>query len=150
MPSIILLGWREWLALPDLGIPALRAKLDTGARSSSLHVESLETFRRHGDDWLRFAVRSYGRRGLMHGCEMPACDRRRVTDAGGHSSVRWFIRSAVILAGESFEIELNLADRRSMRFPMLVGRSALEGRFAVDPAQSYVGGHAAPSVLPLS
>ncbi|MEI7035769.1 ATP-dependent zinc protease family protein [Fulvimonas yonginensis] len=135
--GVITLGWRERLALPQLGIGQLKAKLDTGARSSALHVDTLETFRRGDALWLRFSV-SPGRR-HPHAvlCEAPALDRRVVVDTGGHGTERWFVRSEVVLAGERFEIDISLTDRRHMLFPMLLGRSALHGRFAVDPALSY-------------
>lgn len=149
MPSVKLLGWREWLALPELGVPALRGKLDTGARSCSLHVDALEPFRRQGGDWLRFVVRGHGHRSTPQWCQVRASDRRRVTDAGGHASMRWFIRSALVLAGECFEVELNLADRGAMRYAMLIGRSALQGRFAVDPGRSYVSGPLVPTRISL-
>lgn len=137
MAEVTTLGWRERLALPQLGIPSLRAKLDTGARSSSLHVDALETFERNGDTWLRFAV-GIGRRFPRHvQCEAMATDRRVVVDTGGGRSERWFIRTQVMLAGECFEVDMNLTDRRHMLFPMLLGRTALFGRFTVDPALSY-------------
>ncbi|MFC5581601.1 ATP-dependent zinc protease [Rhodanobacter terrae] len=135
--GLITLGWRERLALPQLGIGMLKAKLDTGARSSSLHVDTLEEFQRGGDTWLRFTMH-VGRRQPTHiCCEAPALDRRAVTDTGGRRTERWFIRSEVRLAGQHFSVDINLTDRRHMLFPMLLGRSALDGRFAVDPARSY-------------
>jgi hypothetical protein len=137
MADLITLGWRERLALPQLGIHMLKAKLDTGARSSSLHVDTLETFQRDGDTWLRFSLHVGRRSPLAIRCEAPALDRRTVTDTGGRRTERWFIRTAVELAGQQFEIDVNLTDRRHMLFPMLLGRSALNGRFAVDPACSY-------------
>jgi hypothetical protein len=137
MADVITLGWRERLALPQFGIAALKAKLDTGARSSSLHVDELETFERDGETWLRFMV-GLGRRSVRQvECEAPACDRRVVVDTGGGRSERWFIRTEVMLAGERFEVDMNLTDRRHMLFPMLLGRTALVGRFAVDPSLSY-------------
>jgi hypothetical protein len=137
MADVITLGWRERLALPQLGIASLKAKLDTGARSSSLHVDELETFARDGATWLRFTV-GLGRRSVRHVlCEAPACDRRVVVDTGGGRSERWFIRTEVMLAGERFEVDMNLTDRRHMLFPMLLGRTALMARFAVDPSLSY-------------
>ncbi|RDS82524.1 ATP-dependent zinc protease family protein [Dyella psychrodurans] len=137
MANVITLGWRERLALPQFGIASLKVKLDTGARSSSLHVDELEAFARDGATWLRFTV-GLGRRSARHvHCEAPACDRRVVVDTGGGRSERWFIRTDVMLAGERFEVDMNLTDRRHMLFPMLLGRTALMGRFAVDPSLSY-------------
>ena len=133
---LVILGWRERLALPALGIAQLKAKLDTGARSSSLHVDTLETFRRDGDDWLRFSLHP-GRRAPVVHAEARALDRRMVIDIGGRRTERWFIRSEVELAGERFSVDINLTDRRHMLFPLLLGRTALAGRFIVDPSLSY-------------
>ncbi len=137
MVDLITLGWRERLALPQLGIGMLKAKLDTGARSSSLHVDTLEEFQRDGATWLRFTMHVGRRQPLYLACEAPALDRRTVTDTGGRRTERWFIRSKILLAGQHFSVDINLTDRRHMLFPLLLGRSALNGRFAVDPARSY-------------
>ncbi|HJU38834.1 MAG TPA: RimK/LysX family protein [Tahibacter sp.] len=144
MLPLPVIGWREWLALPDLGIAAIKAKVDTGARSSALHVDSLEEFARDGATWLRFAVRpSTARRGPALEVEAPALDRRVVTDSGGHASERWFIRSTVRVAGVALVADINLTSRRTMLFPLLLGRTALAGRFTVDPARSYTAGRRA-------
>ncbi len=134
---LVTLGWRERLALPQLGIDLLKAKLDTGARSSSLHVDRIEPFQREGATWLRFSLHLGRRVPLPVHCEAPALDRRIVTDTGGRRSERWFIRSDVALAGARFSVDINLTDRRHMLFPMLLGRTALRGRFLVDAARSY-------------
>jgi len=144
-PGPIVLGWRERLALPELGISLLKAKLDTGARSSSLHVDTLETFQSRGDTWLRFTLSIRRRHPFEISCEAPALDRRVVTDTGGRRTERWFIRTQVTLAGQSFSVDVNLTDRRHMLFPLLLGRSALMGRFTVDPALSY--SQSRPSVV---
>ena len=140
MHDLPLIGWREWLALPQLGLAALKVKVDTGARSSSLHVDGLHEYVRDGRTWLRFTLAT-GRRGIgLVECQAPAFDRRDVTDSGGHVTSRWFIRTVVCLAGIDWETEINLTDRRNMLFPMLLGRSALSGRFRVDPQLSYACG----------
>ena len=133
------LGWREWLALPELGIRAIRAKIDTGARSSALHVDQLETGLRDGVEWVRFH--------LGNDCfadaewaEAPVLDRRFVTDSGGHRTERIFVRTTLRLAGAEWPIEVNLSHRRNMLFPMLLGRTAMAGRFLVDPQRSFVLG----------
>jgi hypothetical protein len=137
--KLVVLGWREWLALPDIGVSAIRAKVDSGARSSALHVDALETAFRDGVEWVRF----------RHGpdcvadrpwAEAPVLDRRFVTDSGGHRTERVFIRTTLALAGESRAIEINLSHRRNMLFPMLLGRTAMAGRFLVDPQRSFVLG----------
>jgi hypothetical protein len=131
------LGWREWLALPMLDIGAIKAKLDTGARTSSLSVVSVEEFERDGRLYVRFHVRPRRRSRRTIACEAPVIDRRPVTDSGGHTGDRWFIRTSVELAAQRFEADINLTDRRAMLFPLLLGRAALAGRFRIDPALSY-------------
>jgi hypothetical protein len=133
----LILGWREWLALPAFGIGAIKAKLDSGARSSSLSVVSVETFDRDGRLYARFLVRPRRRSERVITCEAPVIDRRPVTDSGGHTSERWFVRTEIVLATERFETDINLTDRRAMLFPLLLGRAALGGRFHIDPALSY-------------
>jgi hypothetical protein len=140
MHELPLIGWREWLALPQLTLPALKVKIDTGARSSSLHVDAIEEYERDGSTWLRFMVATGRRAGKAVQCEAPAYDRREVTDSGGHVTSRWFIRTLVRLGGVDWEAEINLTNRRNMLFPMLLGRTALGGRFRVDPSLSYACG----------
>ncbi len=140
MPELTCLGWREWLALPEFGIRAIRAKVDSGARSSSLHVCDQECFRRGAAEWVRFAVET-GEPGVpAQVIEAPVLDRRRVTDSGGHSSERVFISTTMQLAGQTWRAEINLTQRRNMLFPMLLGRTAMAGRFLVDPALSFLLG----------
>jgi hypothetical protein len=131
------LGWREWVALPGLGIGAIKAKLDSGARSSSLHVEAIEAFHLDGIAHVRFHVRVRRRGNAIVVCTAPVLDRRSVTDSGGHRSERWFIGVELEIARQRFSTEMNLTDRRAMLFPLLLGRSALAGRFHIDPASSY-------------
>jgi len=134
----IVIGWREWLALPQLGVAAIKAKVDTGARTSSLHVDTLQTTERDGETWLQFQISSTGRKhSPVYECMAPAVARRMVSDSSGHATLRWFIRTTIELAGERFEAEINLTNRRNMLFPMLFGRLALGQRFVVDPAASY-------------
>jgi len=140
MDELLLIGWREWLALPALGLTALKAKIDTGARSSSLHVDEVETFRQDGALWLRFGVLTGRTDRPPVRCTVPALEQRDVTDSGGHRTRRWFIRTPIRLAGREWEAEVNLTDRGHMLFPMLLGRSALRSRFHVDPQLSYVCG----------
>ena len=137
----LVVGWREWLGLPELGVPAIRAKVDTGARSSALHVEGLALFRRGGREWVRFGLHPGGPEDPpVTGCEAEVVDRRRVTDSGGHSTERIFIRTALAIAGLVLPVEVNLSDRRNMLFPMLLGRTAMAGRVLVDPDRSFVLG----------
>lgn len=136
-----MLGWREWLALPDFGVRAIKAKLDSGARSSSLHVEAIEEFVRDEAAWVRFALDPKTRSGRhARWFEAPLADRRTVTDSGGRSALRPFIRTRVRVGDEVFEIETNLTNRHGMMFPMLLGRTAMAGRIVVDPERSFVLG----------
>lgn len=138
------LGWREWLALPDLGIQAIRAKLDTGARSSALHVDSMETFQREGGEWVRFSVGTGINDNRPVLVESTIHARRLVTDSGGHTTERIFIRTRLLLAGRSLTVEMNLTSRRNMLFPMLLGRTALARHFLIDPARSFTLGKQPP------
>ncbi|MGD9582766.1 MAG: ATP-dependent zinc protease [Lysobacterales bacterium] len=136
-----LIGWREWLALPGLGIPAIKAKIDSGARSSALHVDALVEEQRSDGDWVRFQIQPRRRSrtprsGIWFEARIHA--RRPVTDSGGHVSQRPFIRTLVRIGEQTFETEINLTNRRGMLFPMLLGRTAMAGRFVVDPAASYL------------
>lgn len=135
-----MLGWREWLALPDLGIQAIRAKLDTGARSSALHVETMETFQIEGHEWVRFTVAPGLDEGRPVLVESIIHDKRPVTDSGGHTTERTFIRTRLLLAGKSLMVEMNLTSRRNMLFPMLLGRTALRRNFLIHPGRSYMLG----------
>jgi hypothetical protein len=137
---MIVLGWREWVALPGLGIDRVRAKIDTGARSSALHVDTLWRFAEQGAPWVGFRLTPSKVRGHVIEAAAPILDEREVLDSGGHRTQRIFLRAEMRLAGVARQIEINLTDRGSMLFPMLLGRTALSGTFTVDPAQSSLHG----------
>ena len=140
-PQRILVGWREWLVLPELGVPGIRAKVDSGARSSSLHVLEQEVFERDGAPWVRFVVEHGPRDSLRQTPEARVIDQRVVTDSSGNRKQRVFIRSLLQLpTGQSWPIEINLTERRTMLFPMLLGRTALRRHCLVEPARSYLLG----------
>ncbi|HTA65686.1 MAG TPA: RimK/LysX family protein [Xanthomonadaceae bacterium] len=138
------LGWREWLALPELGIHAIRAKIDSGARSSALHVDSLDTFHSGGSEWVRFTLVTGSVDVNPVVVESAVHDRRPVTDSGGHVSERIFLLTRLVLAGQDYPVEINLTSRRNMLFPMLLGRTALARRFVIDPARSFRAGRLPP------
>ena len=139
MATKIVLGWREWAALPDLGVGRLRAKVDSGARSSALHVDTQWNFHERGEPWVGFRL-SPGHGAGMIEAAAPVFDVREVTDSGGHCTRRVFVRTTLALAGVERTIEMNLSDRRGMLFPMLLGRTALARVFTVDPARSFLHG----------
>ena len=134
-------GWREWIALPDLGVAHVKAKLDTGARSSALHAFGIEELERDGEPWVRFAVHPWQRSDADPVVvEHPVLDRRRVRSSTGHAEERIVIRTPLALLGRTVMADVTLAHRDAMGFRMLVGREALRQGFAVDAARSYLGG----------
>jgi hypothetical protein len=135
------IGWREWLALPELGIIAIKAKVDTGARSSALHAFDLEPFTESGRPMVRFKVHPL-QRNLEVTVEAIAevVDHRMVRSSHGEESLRPVILTSVELLGQRFEVELTLVRRDAMGFRMLLGRQAIRRRFVVDPGCSYRNG----------
>ncbi|MDQ3288376.1 MAG: RimK/LysX family protein [Pseudomonadota bacterium] len=144
MTPRIVLGWREWVALPGLGISSIRAKVDSGARSSALHVDAQWRYVERGAPWVGFCVTPGEAGSDAVECHAAVTDERQVTDSGGRRSCRVFVRTTLRLAGIDREIEMNLSDRRDMQFPMLLGRSAMARAFTVDPARSWLHGRHAP------
>ncbi len=145
----ITVGWREWLALPELGIPAIKAKVDTGARSSALHVTEPQIVLLQGQRRVRFRLTPLRRRPeLALHCEAEVVDERLVRDSGGHAEQRLVILTPVRLGGRMWPIEITLASRHDMLFPMLLGRTAMQGRLLVDPGQSFLHGRRPRGVYP--
>ncbi len=139
------MGWREWLALPKLEIPAIKAKVDTGARTSCIHAMNIRTERRDGIEFVRFDVaplREHSR--FILNCAAPVYDERYVRSSSGERDLRLFVRTRIKVARWSWMVQVSLADRRKMRFPMLLGRTAMARRIVVDPARSYLTGKRLP------
>ena len=135
------LGWREWVALPGLNIPAIKAKVDTGARTSALLAFRMEGFDKMGEEFVRFWIHPLRRLDLQVECEAPVVERRLVRDSGGHTEERPVIMTTVRAGGRDWDIEVTLTSRDDMLFRMLLGRAALvAGGIAVDPGSSYLLG----------
>lgn len=141
----LVVGWREWVGLPDLGIASLKAKVDTGARSSALHAFDVERFEVGGEPWVRFSVHPRQRESAPTvRTEAPWIDERVVRSSSGTATRRPVIRCRLRLGTESWPIEVTLVRRDLMGFRMLLGRQALRRRCVVDPGRSYlVGGRPA-------
>lgn len=142
----VVVGWREWLSFPEIGLPAVRAKVDTGAATSALHAHDVEIVTRDGEHWARFIVHPFFRRHerLAVTCEAPVIDEREVTSSSGHTEARVVIgvmlRLGLKADAPEWPVEVTLTDRRGMRFPMLLGREAMAGRVLVDSDASFLLG----------
>jgi len=138
-----IIGWREWVALPALGIPRIKAKVDTGARSSALHAFDLERYRdEEGREMIRFQahpIQRSGERAVEVVVEL--ADRRRVRSSSGEATLRPVVVTDLELMGRRFPVEITLVRRDLMGFRMLLGRQAIRRRFLVDPGASFRGGN---------
>src|SRR5690554_601195 len=139
--SRIIVGGEEWCALPELNIPAIKARVDSGAKTSSLHAFNIHSFERNGEAWVRFEVHplQHDRQTTLN-CEAKVVDQRLVKSSSGAGQKRYVVRTAMHYAGQQWDIELTLTNRDSMGYRMLLGREAMNGRILVDPAASQLGG----------
>jgi hypothetical protein len=138
-----MLGWREWVALPEFGIAQIKAKIDTGARSSALHTVTLEPYRKGSENWLMFTVQPKQKQSEeLIECHAPIKDRRLVSDSGGHKQRRYVIETQLLFGQQLIQAEITLTNRDSMRFRMLLGRTAINKHFIIDPNASYLQGKA--------
>jgi hypothetical protein len=133
--TLTIVGWRELVSLPELGLAGIPAKIDTGARTSSLHAHVLDEFMREGERFVRFAV-DWG--GARHHCEAIHVDLRGITSSNGEQQDRFVIKTPLSIGNLTFRAEISLADRSQMQFPMLIGRTALRRRMVVDSGHSWL------------
>jgi hypothetical protein len=140
--DVVRLGWREWVALPELGLPAIKAKIDTGARTSSLHAfDIVEHTDEHGSSYVSFKSQPVQRNeSIVIACRAPVVDKRRVTDSGGHAAERYVVKTRLDFGPFQRDVELTLTDRRGMLFRMLVGRTSLVPDVVTDSAASFLLG----------
>lgn len=139
--QLMTLGWREWVSLPDLGLQHIKAKVDTGARTSAIHAFALRTYEEAGQERVEFRMHPNQKdTDTVVVCDARVVDKRVVTDSGGHKEERLVIETTLQIGGHSWPIEATLTARDDMLFRMLVGRTAMKNRAVVNPGRSYVVG----------
>ncbi|YCM43510.1 ATP-dependent zinc protease [Verrucomicrobiaceae bacterium 227] len=137
--DLLTIGWREWVALPELGITAIKAKIDSGARTSCLHTAEYAIFQKDGADWVRFTVHPIKKHDEVEThAEAQVVDYRIVRDSGGHEEKRPFIRTNLHIGKEIWSIEVSLSNRENMKFRMLLGRAGMAQRALIDCSKSYL------------
>jgi hypothetical protein len=137
----IMLGWREWVSLPELGLRYVKAKVDTGARTSALHAFEVDSFSEDGKKFVRFNIHPNQRdNDTVVTCVAAVIDERDVRDSGGHREKRWVIETPMTLGKNTWTVELTLTSRDDMMFRMLLGRTAIKNRALVDVSRSYLTG----------
>lgn len=137
-------GSEEWVSLPDLGLPTIKVRVDSGAKTSALHAVNIQPFQRNGESWVSFDVYplQFDGKRVVH-CEAPVVDRRIIKSSTGNRESRYVIRTIVKVGEEVWEIEISLTDRDSMGYKMLLGREAMMGKIMVDPESRFLFGQLA-------
>lgn len=143
-PTIVI-GSSEWIGLPQLGIAQLRARVDTGAKTSALHVTDLEVFRKRGEDWVRFRVPiGTPRPSRYENCEARLVSTRKVRNTSGQLEERHCILTRIVIGAAGWDAEITLTCRKKMRYRMLLGRTAMSHHALVDPGRRYLQGQPRP------
>lgn len=137
-------GSEEWVSLPDLGLPTIKVRVDSGAKTSALHAVNIFPFQRNGESWVSFDVHplQFDGKRVVH-CEAPVLDRRTIKSSTGTRETRYVIKTMIKIEGTTWEIEVSLANRDSMGYRMLLGREAMKGKMLVDPESSFLFGNLA-------
>ena len=135
---LTIIGWHECISLPKLGLRDFAVKVDTGAKTTALHADDIETFLKNGEKWVRFKCPDIA--GMPpKTCAFPVFTKRDITNTSGQPETRIVIRTLMVLAERSWKIDISLTDRGTMRFPLILGRRALRGHnIAVHPGRSYL------------
>ncbi len=137
----MVVGSQEWCAFPGLAIPGIKARVDSGAKTSSIHASNIQQFKRDGEPWVSFEVYPLqNNRKAVVRCECPVVDKRRVKSSSGISQTRFVVRADLRLGGQVWSVELTLANRDSMGYRMLLGREAMNSRILVDPSANFLQG----------
>ena len=136
---LALLGWREWISLPDLGVDKISAKIDTGANTSSLYATHIKVIEKQGKEFALFRV-TYGKPGhrKFSTAQAPLVGFRTVKSSSGETEERPVINTSICIMGQCWKSEITLTSRQSMQFPMLLGRACLRRRFVVDPSRAHL------------
>jgi len=139
--SHILIGWQEWCALPKLHLPAIKAKIDTGAKTSALHASEIKPFHRHGELFVHFKVHPLQRTDELEiACTAHVTDHRVIMNSGGHKELRYVIRTAIVLGTLKWDIDISLTNRGPLVYRMLLGRDALKHHFMIEPGKKLYQG----------
>lgn len=139
--KLLLMGWREWCALPQLNIPTIKAKIDTGARTSALHAFNIKLKTKKGKSIVAFSVFPLqGNTGVMINCESPLVEERLITSSNGHREHRYIILTQIKIGNQTRSVELSLSNRDPLKFRMLLGREALKNLAAIDVSRSFCQG----------
>ena len=144
----IILGSEEWCSFPELGIPAIKARVDSGAKTSALHAINIAPFIKEGENWVKFDINPIQNnlKTVIH-CEAKLIDKRVVKSSSGFREQRYVIQTKLAIGNDIWEIEMTLTNRDSMGFRMLLGREAMSGRILVDPEQKYLLGQTSTEIL---
>ncbi len=139
--NLKIIGWSEWISFPDLGIPRVKAKIDTGAKTSAIHAFDTRQYRRKGESWIDFSIHPLQRNDrVVVAAEAPILAWRHIKSSNGSTEKRPVILVNIGLMGEYWPIEMTLTNRDDMGFRMLLGREALKGRFLVNSSKTYLAG----------